>query len=71
MVKIWNTGDPKWMAMLLEADNMSGEWCIFCMLRQKEWLEGKTGEERMIEKNSELAKQKLSVAKRLVVKFKP
>ena len=70
-VQIWNTGDLKWMAMLLGMDDMSGEWCIFCLLRQKEWLEGKTGEKRTIEKICELAKQNLSGAKRRGVKFSP
>ena len=35
--EIYNTGDLKWMAMLLGMDNMSSEWCIFFFLCRKQW----------------------------------
>jgi hypothetical protein len=68
---IINTGDLKWMAMLLGMDDMSGEWCIFCMLRQMEWLKRQVGEEQTIKKILELARQNLSGPDRKGVKFEP
>ena len=59
-VHIYNTGDLKLMAMLLGMDDMSGEWCIYCMLRQKQWLNNEVGPPRKIKKLVELANQNLS-----------
>ena len=36
-VEIYNTGDLKWMAMLLGISDMSNKWCIFCHLRELQW----------------------------------
>jgi len=59
-VTIYNTGDLKWMAMLLGMVDMSSEWCIFCMLHKKQWLENnhRKGNERTIQKIQELAAEK-------------
>ena len=65
------TGDLKWMAMLLGMDDMSGEWCIYCMLRKKQWLNNEVGQPRTIKKLVELAKQNLRGPMRMGVKFEP
>ena len=56
-VTIWNTGDLKWMAMLLGMDGMSGEWCIFCYLQKQEWSQDghEKGRVRTIENVMEFA----------------
>ena len=59
--------------MLLGMVDMSSEWCIFCMLRKKQWLENnhKKGDERTIQKIQELVAKKLSGAQRLGVQRTP
>jgi len=73
-VEIYNTGDLKWMAMLLGMSDMSNEWCIFCMMRKMQWnLRGHDkGDLRTIEKIIELANDSTKKnVERLGVKTKP
>jgi len=73
-VKIYNTGDLKWMAMLLGMDGMSSEWCLFCFLRRKEWqaMDYEKGDPRTIEKIMEFANNsELTGAQRMGVKRAP
>ena len=55
-VELYNTGDLKWMAMLLGMTDMSNEWCIFCLMRKLQWnKQGHTkGQLRTIEKILEI-----------------
>ena len=32
-IEIYNSGDLKWLAMLLGMSDMYGIWCIYCLLR--------------------------------------
>ena len=73
-VKIYNTGDLKWMVMLLGMDGMSSEWCIFCFLRRKQWqaMDYEKGDPRTIEKILEFVNNPhLSGALRMGVKCAP
>ena len=65
-VTIFNTGDLKWMAMLLGMDGMSMQWCIYCYLRKQEWIvEGyEKGELRTIENMIEQLEKNLTGTKR-------
>ena len=56
-VEIYNTGDLKWMAILLGMADMSNEWCIFCMMRKLQWNEigHAKGELRTIQKILDIA----------------
>ena len=56
-VKLYNTGDLKWMAILLGMDGMSSEWYIFCFLYRKQWqvTDYEKGSPRKIEKILEQA----------------
>ena len=58
-VEIYNTGDLKWMAMLLGMADMSNEWCIFCFWRSGQWRfdTHQLGKERTIKK-SKMAQKK-------------
>ena len=70
---IFNTGDLKWMAMLLGMDGMSRQWCIYCYLRKHEWsVEGHDrGEPRTIENMTEQFEKGLSGSNRRGVNFRP
>ena len=73
-VEIYNTGDLKWMAMLLGMADMSNEWCIFCFMRKMQWsVRGhEKGEKRTMAKLLALASDTTKKgAERLGVKFRP
>ena len=38
-IEIYNSGDLKWLAMLLGMADMSNIWCIYCLLRKHKWME--------------------------------
>jgi len=74
-VKIYNTEDLKWMAILLGMADMSNEWCIFCMMRKLQWNERghNKGELRIIQKILDIAADSTlkQAADRHRVKAKP
>ena len=73
-VEIFNTGDLKWMAMLLGMDGMSSDWCIYCYLRKQQWMDPghDEGQPRTIDNIMQwAAKKNLKGAARMGVKSNP
>ena len=75
-IEIFNSGDLKWLAMLLGMADMSSIWCIYCLLRKQDWMEAGHAltEDQIcttIKKNLELAASAATGTDIMSVKFKP